>query len=38
VELIRARLLEPTYAEQLDPYVRLKFLELWQLAQIRDDY
>jgi hypothetical protein len=38
IDLIRARSLPRSYAEALDPYVRAKFDELWQLAQVNDDY
>jgi hypothetical protein len=34
LELIRARALAETFAEQLDPYVREKFSELWRAAQM----
>ena len=36
--LIAARQLPKEHAAALDPYVRDKFLELWELAQIVDDY
>jgi hypothetical protein len=36
LELIRIRNLPEDFAEQLDLYVREKFLELWQAAQSRD--
>jgi len=38
VALIRARSLARDYAGELDEYVRGKYLELWELAQVRDDY
>jgi hypothetical protein len=38
MELIRARALPLDHAERLHPWVREKFRELWQLAQVRDDY
>jgi hypothetical protein len=38
IALIRNRGLRPEYADQLVEYVRPKFRELWQLAQIQDDY
>jgi hypothetical protein len=38
IELIRANNLPREYAETLNPYVRGKFVEMWQAAQIRDDY
>jgi hypothetical protein len=38
IDLIRARALPRSYAEEVNPYVRGKFDELWQLAQIDDDY
>jgi hypothetical protein len=37
-ELIRVRKLPREHAEALAEYVRAKYLELWELAQIRDDY
>jgi hypothetical protein len=36
--LVRARSLPRGYAEGLDPFVRAKFLELWDQAQVADDY
>jgi hypothetical protein len=38
IDLIRARSLPRDHGEQLDDYVRGKFDELWQLAQVEDDY
>jgi hypothetical protein len=38
IALIRIRKLPPEFAEQLNAYVRPKYAELWQLAQINDDY
>ena len=38
IDLIRARQLPNDHAERLDEYVRAKFVELWALAQIEDDY
>lgn len=38
IDLIRARGLPRDFAEQIDPYVRPKFDELWELAQIEEDY
>jgi hypothetical protein len=38
VALVRARNLGRDYATELDEYVREKYLELWELAQVRDDY
>jgi hypothetical protein len=38
IALIRIRALPPEFAQQLNDYVRPKFAELWQLAQITDDY
>lgn len=38
IQLIRANRLEPTYAALLHPYVREKFCELWEAAQISEDY
>ena len=32
IELIRLRGLLPEFAQQLDPYVRAKFAELWRSA------
>ena len=37
LRLIRARSLPRDYAQQLDPYVRAKFDELWQAAQHPDE-
>ncbi len=37
IELVRVNRLERDYAEKLDPYVREKYLELWQAAQTVDD-
>lgn len=37
-ELIRSAGLPATTADQLHPWVRSKFLELWQLAQVRDPF
>ena len=36
--LIKVNKLPREYAEQLHPYVRPKFLELWEHAQIDEDY
>jgi hypothetical protein len=36
LELIRAVRLEASFAEQLDPYVRGKYAELWRAAQSQD--
>ena len=36
--LVAARKLPREHAAELDEYVRAKFDELWQLAQIKDDY
>jgi hypothetical protein len=36
LEVIRALRLPRTFAEDLNPYVREKFLELWQAAQLQD--
>ena len=36
IQLIRVNALPIAYAEQLDPYVRAKFEELWRAAQHRD--
>ena len=38
MELIRARSLPLEHAERLHEWVREKYRELWQLAQVRDDY
>jgi hypothetical protein len=38
IALIRARGLPQDHAARLDGYVRAKFVELWHLAQIDDDY
>jgi len=37
-ELIKSAALPVTLAEQLDPWVRDKFLELWKLAQVEDPF
>lgn len=38
IQLIRANHLASDYADTLDPYVAGKFRELWQAAQVVDDY
>ena len=38
IQLIRIRQLPISYSESLNPYVRSKFLELWQAAQVNEDY
>lgn len=38
IQLLRANRLPIEYAETLNPYVADKFRELWQAAQIEDDY
>jgi hypothetical protein len=38
IDLIRARQLPRDHTAQLNPYVRDKYDELWQLAQVVDDY
>lgn len=38
IQLIRKNSLGRDYAGQLHPYVREKYLELWELAQINDEY
>jgi hypothetical protein len=38
MELIRAQGLGRDYAASLNEYVRARFLEQWDLAQVRDDY
>ena len=37
MNLIRVNELPRSYAKELHPYVQDKFLELWELAQIRDE-
>ena len=36
IELIRVNALPAEYQERLHPYVRERFVELWQAAQVRD--
>lgn len=38
IQLIRINALPPDYSDQLSPFVRAKFTELWQAAQISEDY
>ncbi len=38
IQLIRKNGLERGYADRLDPYVRAKYLEMWDAAQVRDEY
>ncbi len=38
IQLIRVNQLPPDYVKTLDPYVAEAFRELWQAAQIDDDY
>lgn len=38
IDLIRARSLPREHAGRLNEYVRAKFDELWELAQVEDDY
>lgn len=38
IELVRVNRLPRDYAQKLDAYVRPKFDELWQAAQVREDY
>ncbi len=38
IQLIRKNGLDRGYADQLDPYVHRKYLELWEAAQVQDDY
>lgn len=38
IQLIRVNALPQDYADQLNPFVREKFIELWQAAQISEDY
>lgn len=37
IRLIAERSLERDFVDKLDPYVHAKFLELWDLAQVKDD-
>ena len=37
-ELIRSAALTVSFADKLNPWVRQKFLELWQLAQVPDPF
>lgn len=38
IQLIRANQLALDYADQLNPYVQDKFRELWQAAQVEEEY
>ena len=38
IQLIRANKLLKGYADHPAPYVRDKFLEIWDTAQIEEDY
>lgn len=38
IQLIRVNALGQDYAGQLDPFVQEKFIELWNAAQISEDY
>jgi hypothetical protein len=38
IQLIRANALPRSYSDQLNPFVRAKFDELWQAAQVSEDY
>ncbi len=38
IQLIRANSLPREYGDTLNPYVREKFLEMWQSAQVEEDY
>jgi hypothetical protein len=38
IQLIRANHLSIEFAEQLNPYVRDKYRELWQAAQVEEEY
>ncbi|MFN7732694.1 MAG: hypothetical protein ACK5OB_12375 [Pirellula sp.] len=38
IQLIRVNRLPLEFAEQLNPYVAVKFRELWQAAQVVEDY
>ena len=37
-ELIKSAALSASLADQLHPWVRAKYLELWQLAQVLDPF
>ena len=38
IQLIRINALPQDYSGQLNPFIREKFIELWQVAQISEDY
>jgi hypothetical protein len=38
IQLIRVNSLPRSYSDQLDSFVRAKFDELWQAAQVSEDY
>ena len=38
IQLIRANQLSANYADQLNPYVRDKYRELWPAAQVEEEY
>ena len=38
IQLIRINDLKKDYSDQLNPFVRDKFIELWQAAQVSEDY
>lgn len=38
INLIKVNRLPRAYADQLDPYVRARFLDLWDAAQVEEDY
>ena len=38
IQLIKINQLSVDFESTLDPYVRAKFVEMWQLAQIEEDY
>ena len=38
IQLIRANQLPAGYSDQLNPYVREKFHEMWQAAQVQEEY
>ncbi|MFN0052957.1 MAG: hypothetical protein ACKV0T_12285 [Planctomycetales bacterium] len=38
IQLIRINALPQDHADQLNPFVREKFIELWQSAQVSEDY
>ena len=38
MHLIRVNKLGLEYCETLNPYVSAKFVEMWQAAQVKEDY